>query len=213
MDRYLEEISKTSADSDALELAASASTSMSPNRFTDKLYESMKWSLSVQPSSVASAGQVIPLIFDLFVLGSFSQRSSPSRHSPCILLHSFLCRPSFPAPFICGSTSSMSDWMHRFTPSRSISCRWRAWSRTRSTGTTMESSSTAQVSVSKMRRVFFRTFHADRLGASDQPSLGPGEAWFEAQCDGGAVRVLADAGTEVRSADPESLRCPWEVHV
>ena len=86
MDRYLEEISKTSADSDALELAASASTSMSPNRFTDKLYESMKWSLSVQPSSVASAGQVIPLLFDLFVLGSFSQRSSPSRHSPCILL-------------------------------------------------------------------------------------------------------------------------------
>lgn len=77
----------------------------------------------------------------------------------------------------------------------------------------MGSLSTARVSVNKIRRMFFRTFHAARVGTSDQPSLGPGEAWFEAECDGGAVWILADAGTEVRRIDPESLRCPREVHV
>ena len=71
MDRYLEEITKTSADADALELAASASTSISPNRFTDKLYQSMKWSLSVQPSSIASAGQVLPLFLSFSTQGVF----------------------------------------------------------------------------------------------------------------------------------------------
>ena len=82
MDRYLEEITKTSADADALELAASASTSFSPNRFTDKLYQSMKWSLSVQPSSIASAGQVLPFV-SFFPLREFFSKveSVPVRSS------------------------------------------------------------------------------------------------------------------------------------
>ena len=64
MNRYLEEITKVSTDGDALELAASASISIPPNRYTEKLYQAMKWGLSVQPSSIASAGQV--LFFVLF---------------------------------------------------------------------------------------------------------------------------------------------------
>lgn len=123
MDHYLEEITKTSADADALELAASASTSISPNRFTEKLYQSMKWSLSVQPSSIASAGQVLPLFLLFFHSGSFSQGSNPSRYSPRSLSSSLLSRPSSPAPSTCVSTSSTFDWPHQFTLSRSISCR------------------------------------------------------------------------------------------
>lgn len=92
MNRYLEEITKVSTDGDALELAASASISIPPNRYTEKLYQAMKWGLSVQPSSIASAGQV--LFFVLFpIIGRFSERPNSSRHSPRILYDSLLYRP------------------------------------------------------------------------------------------------------------------------
>ena len=212
MNRYLEEITKVSTDADALELAASASISIPPNRYTEKLYQAMKWGLSVQPSSIASAGQV--LFFVLFpIIGRFSERPNSSRHSPRILYDSLLYRPWFPVRSICGSTLSTFDWTHQFIPSRTISSLWRVWSRIRSIGTMTESSSTVRVSVLGILRMFFRTFHAHRIRTSDQSSFGPRKTGFEAECDGGTVWILADAGTEVRCIDPKSLRCSREVYV
>ena len=58
MDHYLEEILKVTKELDVKDLVAAASDSLSVNTYSDKLLQSMKWSLSVKPSSVAQAGNV-----------------------------------------------------------------------------------------------------------------------------------------------------------
>ena len=58
MDHYLEEILKVTKEFDVKDLVAAASDSLSVNTYSDKLLQSMKWSLSVKPSSVAQAGNV-----------------------------------------------------------------------------------------------------------------------------------------------------------
>lgn len=62
MDQYLEEILKVTKELDVKDLVAAASDPLSVNTYSEKLLQSMKWSLSVKPSSVPEAGNVAVVI-------------------------------------------------------------------------------------------------------------------------------------------------------
>lgn len=70
MDHYLEEILKVTKELDVKDLVAAASDPLSVNTYSDKLLQSMKWSLSVKPSSVAQAGNVV-VVFLSHIQGVF----------------------------------------------------------------------------------------------------------------------------------------------
>ena len=212
MDHYLEEILKVAQELDVKDLAAAASDSLSANVYSEKLLQSMKWSLSVKPSSVPQAGNVAAVM-----------RSN--------LQGVFLTGHIRPGTFLVALTPLSDvdrDPRHRVSASahRGRSVAGRVWA----IAAVLPAADKGEVGLEilELRRADHRqhwmqysfdpslrrsTHQPHCIGSRDQSPLRSHASRFEAERDGRPVRVLEVAGTEVRSVHPESLYRSGEIHV